>query len=101
MRFKKSEYNIFISQEYVSISSGFITFGIWITCLLFTSSFKFFFGSLPADLLDLGALAVSAITPTIWIGRNKNIVKDFKIFLFGEDQISNLENYFGGVWVGN
>ena len=82
------------------MSSGFITFGIWIIFLLFIGITKFFFGSFPADLLDLALLAVSAITPTIWIGRNGNILKDFKIFLIGEDQNSNLENDFGGVWVG-
>ena len=82
------------------MSSGFITFGIWITFLLFLGITKFFFGSVPPDLLDLALLAVSAITPTIWNGRNRNILKDFKIFLFGEDQISNLEEDFGGVWVG-
>ena len=86
-----------VFQEYVSITSGFLTLGIWVTFSLL----RFLvFGSIPEDLVDMSVLAVMACTPTVWIARNKKIIEEFVFYMRGNISPSNLENDSGGVWVG-
>ena len=79
------------------MTSGFLTLGIWVTFSLL----RFIvFGSIPEDLVDLSVLAVMACTPTIWIARNKKIIEEFVLYMRGNISPSNLENNWGGVWIG-
>ena len=78
------------------MTSGFITLGIWVTF----SVLRFLFISMPEDLADLLDLAVMTCTPTIWIARNKKIIEEFVLYMRGNISPSNLENNWGGVWVG-
>ena len=79
------------------MTSGFLTLGIWVTFSLL----RFIvFGSIPEDLVDLSVLAIMACTPTIWIARNKKIIEEFVLYMRGIISPSNLENNWGGVWVG-
>ena len=81
------------------MSSGFLTLGIWI----FGSLVRYFVHStisIPYDLAELFVLAVMACTPTIWIGRNKQIFKDFVSYFRRGISPNNSENSFGGVWIG-
>ena len=79
------------------MTSGFLTLGIWVTFSLL----RFIvFGSIPEDLVDLSVLAIMACTPTIWIARNKKIIEEFVLYMRGNISPSNLENNWGGVWIG-
>ena len=79
------------------MTSGFLTLGIWVTFSLL----RFIvFGSISEDLVDLSVLAVMACTPTIWIARNKKIIEEFVLYMRGNISPSNLENNWGGVWIG-
>ena len=54
---------------------------------------------------DLSLLTVLACTPTIWIGRNTEMLYDFISYLRGEgndqdEEPSDIENH-GGIWNGN
>ena len=86
-----------VFQEYVSMTSGFLTLGIWVTFSLL----RFFaFEYMPDMPEDLSVLAVMACTPTVWIARNKKIIEEFVLYMQGNISPSNLENNSGGVWVG-
>ena len=81
------------------MTSGFLTLGIWVL----SSLVRYLVGStlcIPYDMAELFVLAVMACTPTIWIGRNKQIFRDFVSYLRGDIFLNNLENNFGGVWIG-
>ena len=89
-----------VFQEYVSMTSGFLTLGMWAMTGLCFAFLRFLFGSMPEDLVDMLVLAVMACTPTVWIARNNKIIKEFVLYLRGNISPSNLENNWGGVWVG-
>ena len=81
------------------MTSGFLTLGIWVL----SSLVRYLVGStlcIPYDMAELFVLAVMACTPTIWIGRNKQIFRDFVSYFRGDISLNNLENDFGGVWIG-
>ena len=78
------------------MTSGFLTLGIWVTYSLL----RFLLGPMPEDLVDMSVLAVLACTPTVWIARNKKIIEEFVLYMRGNISPSNLENNWGGVWVG-
>ena len=89
--------SIKVFQEYVSMTSGFLTLGIWVTFPLL----RFFaFEYMPDMPEDLSVLAVMACTPTVWIARNKKIIEEFVLYMRGNISPSNPENNWGGVWVG-
>ena len=75
-----------MEQEFVSVTTGFIGFCLF-NMIVFLISF---IGTLLEDFdINLGPsmawqLAM-AVTPSIWITRNKNIVKKIAIY-FGADQ---------------
>ena len=81
------------------MTSGFLTLGIWVMSGLIFALLRYF-NSISDDLADLFVRAVMACTPTVWIGRNQQILKDFVSYLRGDISPNNLENDFGGVWVG-
>ena len=81
------------------MTSGFLSLGIWVISGLIFTLLRYFY-SIPDDLAGLFYLAVMACTPTIWIGRNQQILKDFVSYLRGDISPNNLENDFGGVWIG-
>ena len=81
------------------MTSGFLTLGIWVISGL-TFTLLRYFNSISDDLAGLFYLAVMACTPTIWIGRNQQVLKDFVSNLRGDISPNNLENVFGGVWIG-
>ena len=81
------------------MTSGFLTLGIWVMSGLIFALLGYF-NSISDDLADLFNLAVMACTPTVWIGRNQQILKDFVSYLRGDISPNNLENDFGGVWIG-
>ena len=80
---------------------GFLTLGIWVVSGLTLALLRYMLHWIPDDLADLYVLAVMASTPTIWIGRNQQIFKDFVFYCRGEISPNNLENDFGGVWIGS
>ena len=86
------------------MTSGFLTLSIWVMSGLTAALFRHLLhSSMTGDLRKWGHLfgaAVMALTPTIWIGRNPQILKDFVSFLRGDISPNNLENNFGGVWIG-
>ena len=81
------------------MTSGFLTLGIWVMSGLIFALLGYF-NSISDDLADLFVRAVMACTPTVWIGRNQQILKDFVSYLRGDISPNNLENDFGGVWIG-
>ena len=82
------------------MTSGFLTLGIWVMSGLTVTLLRHLLHIIPDDLAHLFALAVMACTPTIWIGRNQQILKDFVSYFRGDIAPNNLENDFGGVWIG-
>ena len=78
------------------MTSGFLTLGIWVISGL-TFTLLGYFNSIPDDFAHLFYLAVMACTPTVWIGRNQQILKDFVSYLRGDISPNNLENDFGVV----
>ena len=89
-----------VFQEYVSMTSGFLTLGMWVMTGISFAFLRFLFGSMPEDLVDMVVLVVMACTPTVWIARNNKIIEEFVLYLRGDISPSNLENSWGGVWVG-
>ena len=83
------------------MTSGFLTLGVWVMSGL-TFSILSLLNLIPDDSEDLLYLPVMSCTPTIWIGKNQQILKDFVSYLRGDIDISPnyLENDFGGVWIG-
>ena len=113
-------YNL---QEFITINTGFLTFAMWvITGLCFAIVHSVFGAPFSTDLF---LLIVMACTPgdwsivvtwpggslgdisAIWLGRNKQILKDLKNYLMGEEDTPepeephDEENDWGGIWVGN
>ena len=84
------------------MTSGFLTLGVWVMSGLTFSLLRYLLNIIPDDLADLLYLPGMACTPAIWIGKNQQILKDFVSYLRGDIDISpyNLENDFGGVWIG-
>ena len=82
------------------MTSGFFTLGIWVMSGLTITLLRRWLHIIPDDLAHLFALAVMACTPTIWIGRNQQILKDFVSHFRGDIAPNSPENYSGGVWVG-
>ena len=93
-----------ILQEFITTNTGFLTFAIWVIVGLFIAILNSIFGIVSVDLL---CITVTACTPVIWIGRNNQILQDFKSYMSGQDSPdeetaeTDLENDRGGVWVGN
>ena len=82
------------------MTSGFLTLGIWVVSGLTFALLKYLLHSIPDDLARLIVSAVMACTPTIWIRRNQQILRDFVSYFREDISPNNLENDFGGVWIG-
>ena len=82
------------------MTCGFLTLGIWVMSGLTITLLRLLFHIIPDDLAHLFALAVMALTPTIWIWKKQLILKDFVSHIRGDIAPNNLENNFGGVWMG-
>ena len=64
-----------------------------------------------ASSIDHLLLFMQAITPAIWIGRNGEIIEDFMRYFYTAEEVypiephpnmpGDLENSWGGVWVGH
>ena len=53
-----------------------------------------------ASSIDHLLLLMQAITPAIWVGRNREIIEDFMRYFYADEEPGDLENNWGGVWVG-
>ena len=83
------------------MTSGFLTLGIWAMSGFTITLLRHLFPSFTGEMAHLFGVVVMACTPTIWIGTNQQIFKDFVSYCSrGDISTNNLENDFGGVWIG-
>ena len=83
------------------MTSGFLTLGIWAMSGFTITLLRHLFPSFTGEMAHLFGVVVMACTPTIWIARNQQILKDFVSYFRGDISPDNPENELnGGVWIG-
>ena len=83
------------------MTSGFLTLGIGVMSGLTITLLRHLFPSFTGEMAHLFGVVVMACTPTIWIGTNQQIFKDFVSYIRGDIAPDNFENDLnGGVWIG-
>ena len=87
-------------------SSGFLTLAMWLS---FGLPFGILYAFSGPSAIDFMILTCLACTPTIWLGKNTEILQDFMTYLKSEEdnqdeaQPGEIESDFEGIgiWTGN